>query len=61
MAECEVETVAVTYTVQAEFDDQSVPGDFGPIGNRDTAEAVLAALASRTDVKKATITKEASL
>lgn len=59
MSECEVETVPVAYTVTAEFDDQAVPGTFGPVSNRDAAESILVALASREDVKKATLTKGA--
>lgn len=61
MAECEMETVPVTYTVTAEFDDQAVAGTFGPLNNREAAEATLVALAGREDVKKAEITKEASI
>lgn len=61
MSECEQETVAVQYTVTAEFDDQAVAGTFGPLTNHDAAEQVLVALASRTDVKQATITKEAQV
>lgn len=59
MSECE--TVPVHYTVTAEFDDQSTPGEFGPIATREVAETVLVSLAGRTDVKKATLNKIAEV
>lgn len=55
---CETETVVVEYFIDVEFDDQATPGVFGPISTRDTADAVMVALAGRQDVKKATLRKE---
>lgn len=56
---CEVETTPVQYRIEVEFDDSGTPSTFGPISTRDRAEEVLNTLAGRTDVKKATLKKEA--
>jgi len=56
--ETETITVTATYFVDVEFSNQSGVSRFGPLGSRAKAEDVLQTLASRTDVKKATLVRE---
>ncbi len=56
MSECE--QVQVQYWVKASFSAQEDGEDFGPVGSRDAADALLIALAGRGDIVKATLRKE---
>ena len=44
-----------TYVVVAQSDERAVGTTFGPFSSREQAEACVIALASRTDIKSATI------
>jgi hypothetical protein len=58
MPEQETEVVPVHYFVDVGFEDASGNQAFGPIASRAKAEDLLIALASRTDVQKATLRRE---
>lgn len=57
---CETETVVKTivYYVEVERTNQSGSSRFGPVSTKDKGEHLLAVLASRSDITKATLLKE---